>query len=82
MKIIDSKPELFEIALKLIYLNYLNVTKAVNINSLNKIHSMQENIVEVLSLNLEKAYLTIFTFIRKLCINLRATITDKVILFI
>ena len=76
--IITKNPALFEMALKLIYLNYLTVGKATNLYSISSIHEMQENIINILSIDLEKAYITIFSFIRKLCINLRATLTDKV----
>jgi hypothetical protein len=76
--IIERNPLLFEMGLKLIYLNYLTVGKATNIYSIVSIHEMQDNIIDILSINLEKAYITIFSFIRKMCINLRATLTDKV----
>jgi nucleolar complex protein 2 len=75
--ILDRKPELFETALKLFYVNYLEIAKAMNWKSIKKIKNMQNEIIEILALDLDKAYLTIFTFIRKLCLQLRATITDK-----
>jgi len=75
--IIEKTPSLFEMGLKLVYLNYLNAAKATNIYSIVSIHEMQNNIINLLSIDLEKAYITIFSFIRKMCINLRATLTDK-----
>jgi len=75
--ILDRKPDLFETALKLFYVNYLEIAKAMNWKSIEKIKNMQNEIIEILSLDLDKGYLTIFTFIRKLCLQLRATITDK-----
>jgi hypothetical protein len=75
--LLNSRPEYFEISLKLFYMNYLEVAKAQNWHTFNKIKSMQEEIISLLSLDLDKAYLTIFTFVRKLCLQLRATINDK-----
>ena len=49
----------------------------MNLNSFNHIKSLQDDIINILNYDLEKAYTTIFTFIRKLCIQLRATIVDK-----
>lgn len=81
MKLIKSlltiKPEYFEICLKFFYINYLDHAKAMNWGSLTKINLMQNDIIDILSLDLQKAYLTIFSFIRKLCLQLRATINDK-----
>ena len=75
--ILQKRPDLFETALKLFYVNYLESAKAMNWKSIGKIRTMQDQIIDILSLDLDKAYLTIFTFIRKLCLQLRATITDK-----
>jgi len=75
--ILEKKPDNFENCLKLFYINYLEIAKATNWNSLTKIQSMQEDIVNLLSTDLDKAYLTIFSFIRKLCLQLRGTINDK-----
>ena len=49
----------------------------MNLNSFNHIKSLQDDIINILNYDLDKAYTTIFTFIRKLCIQLRATIVDK-----
>lgn len=77
--LIKNKPDIFELALKLFYLNYLEVAKATNIKSIKRIQNLQDHIISILSIDYDKAYLTIFTFIRKLCLQLRATISDKVI---
>lgn len=74
---LQKKPELFETAIKLFYVNYLEVAKAMNWKTIARIKNMQNQIIEILAMDLDKAYLTIFTFIRKLCLQLRATITDK-----
>jgi nucleolar complex protein 2 len=76
-KLIDKRPEYFETALKLFYVNYLDVAKAMNYKSITKISEMQKEIIRILSVDLDKTYITIFTFIRKLCLQLRATINDK-----
>ena len=55
----------------------LNIAKEMNLNTFNHIKSLQDDIINILNYDLEKAYTTIFTFIRKLCIQLRATIVDK-----
>lgn len=75
--LVIKKPKFFEYALKVLYINYLDVAKAMNINSYEHIKKLQDDIIELLQIDLEKAYITIFTFIRKLCIQLRATIVDK-----
>jgi len=68
---------MFEIVLKLMYINYLEFAKANSWKTLKRIKHMQEDILSILSYDLQKAYMTIFTFIRKLCIQLRITITEK-----
>ena len=75
--LITKKPKFFEYSLKIFYINYLNIAKEMNLNSFNHIKSLQDDIINILNYDLEKAYTTIFTFIRKLCIQLRATIVDK-----
>ena len=75
--LITKKPKFFEYSIKIFYINYLNVAKEMNLNTFNHIKSLQDDIINILNYDLEKAYTTIFTFIRKLCIQLRATIVDK-----
>lgn len=75
--ILSKKPQMFEFILKLMYINYLEVAKANSWQSLKKIKDLQEDIINILSFNLQKAYMTIFLFIRKLCIQLRITINEK-----
>lgn len=76
-ELINSKPTYFEFCIKLFYINYLDVAKAMNLNSIGKIKKLQDDIIRILSFDYQKAYLTIFTFVRKLCLQLRATIMDK-----
>lgn len=78
--LLAKRPEHFELALKLFYINYLEVAKAVNWRSIERIKNLQDQIVQILSYDLDKAYLVIFTFVRKSCLQLRATVVDKVIL--
>ena len=75
--LITKKPKFFEYAIKIFYINYLNVAKEMNLNTFNHIKSLQDDIINILNYDLDKAYTTIFTFIRKLCIQLRATIVEK-----
>ena len=75
--LITKKPKFFEYSITIFYINYLNVAKEMNLNTFNHIKSLQDDIINILNYDLEKAYTTIFTFIRKLCIQLRATIVDK-----
>ena len=75
--LITKKPKFFEYSIKIFYINYLNIAKEMNLNTFNHIKSLQDDIINILNYDLEKAYTTIFTFIRKLCIQLRATIVDK-----
>ena len=75
--LITTKPNFFEHALKLFYINYLDIAKATNLQSYETILKLQRDIAQILNIDLQKAYLTIFTFIRKLCIQLRLTIIDK-----
>ena len=75
--LITTKPNFFEHALKLFYINYLDIAKATNLTSYETILKLQRDIAQILHIDLQKAYLTIFTFIRKLCIQLRLTIIDK-----
>ena len=75
--LITKKPKFFEYSIKIFYINYLNIAKEMNLNSFNHIKLLQDDIINILNYDLEKAYTTIFTFIRKLCIQLRATIVDK-----
>jgi nucleolar complex protein 2 len=49
----------------------------MNFNTFNHIKQLQDDIINILIYDLQKAYTTIFTFIRKLCIQLRGTIVDK-----
>ena len=49
----------------------------MNLNTFNHIKQLQDDIISILNYDLQKAYTTIFTFIRKLCIQLRGTIVDK-----
>jgi len=49
----------------------------MNLISYRHIGEMQDKIVGLLSSNYEQAYLIIFKFIRKMCLQLRATINDK-----
>ena len=77
--LITKKPKFFEYSIKIFYINYLNIAKEMNLNTFNHIKSLQDDIINILNYDLEKAYTTIFTFIRKLCIQLRATIVDKTI---
>jgi len=76
-RILSKKPQMFEIILKLMYINYLEFAKANSWKTLKRIKEMQEDILSILSYDLQKAYMTIFTFIRKLCIQLRLTINEK-----
>lgn len=75
--VLQKKPEYFENTLKLFYVSYLDIAKAMNWHSIAKINQMQNEIIGILSLDLQKAYITIFTFVRKLSLQLRLTITDK-----
>lgn len=77
VSILEKKPENFENILKLAYVNYLNVAKAMNWNTFERIYNLQMDIVSLLSIDLDMAYKTIFAFIRKLAIQLRLTINDK-----
>lgn len=76
-RVLSKKPLMFEIILKLMYVNYLEYAKANSWQTLKKIKDLQEDIIGILSYDLQKAYMTIFTFIRKLCIQLRITINEK-----
>lgn len=76
-RILSKKPKMFEIILKLMYINYLEFAKANSWQTLKRIKDMQEDILSILSYDLQRAYMTIFTFIRKLCIQLRITINEK-----
>ena len=75
--LIIKKPKFFEYSIKIFYINYLNIAKEMNLNTFNHIKQLQDDIISILNYDLQKAYTTIFTFIRKLCIQLRATIVDK-----
>jgi nucleolar complex protein 2 len=75
--ILFRKPEYFDMALKLFYINYLEVAKAMNWNSVAKIEQLQNDIIDILQLDYQRAYTVIFAFIRKLCLQLRTTINDK-----
>ena len=75
--LITKKPKFFEYSIKIFYINYLNVAKEMNFNTFNHIKKLQDDIINILSYDLQKAYTTIFTFIRKLCIQLRGTIVEK-----
>ena len=75
--LVTKKPKFFEYSIKIFYINYLNIAKEMNLNTFNHIKSLQDDIISILNYDLEKAYTTIFTFIRKLCIQLRATIVYK-----
>ena len=75
--LVTQKPNFYEYAIKIFYINYLEVAKAMNMNSYHQIDKLQTDIISILKIDFEKAYLTIFTFIRKLCIQLRMTIVDK-----
>ena len=75
--LITKKPKFFEYSIKIFYINYLNIAKEMNLNTFNHIKQLQDDIISILNYDLQKAYTTIFTFIRKLCIQLRGTIVDK-----
>ena len=75
--LITKKPKFFEYSIKIFYINYLNIAKEMNLNTFNHIKQLQDDIINILNYDLQKAYTTIFTFIRKLCIQLRGTIVDK-----
>ena len=75
--LITKKPKFFEYSIKIFYINYLNIAKEMNFNSFNHIKQLQDDIINILNYDLQKAYTTIFTFIRKLCIQLRGTIVEK-----
>ena len=75
--LITKKSKFFEYSIKIFYINYLNIAKEMNLNTFIHIKQLQDDIINILSYDLQKAYTTIFTFIRKLCIQLRATIVDK-----
>ena len=75
--LITKKPKFFEYSIKIFYINYLNIAKEMNLNTFNHIKLLQDDIINIINYDLQKAYTTIFTFIRKLCIQLRATIVDK-----
>ena len=76
-KLVIQNPKFYEYAIKIFYINYLDIAKAMNFISYSQIEQLQEDIISILKIDLQKAYLTIFTFIRKLCIQLRLTIIDK-----
>ena len=75
--LIIKKPKFFEYSIKIFYINYLNIAKEMNLNTFGHIKQLQDDIINILNYDLQKAYTTIFTFIRKLCIQLRRTIIDK-----
>ncbi len=75
--LIIKKNPFFELSIKLFYINYLDIAKSMNIQSYNHIKTLQNDIIDILQYDLQKSYITIFTFIRKLCIQLRLTIIDK-----
>ena len=75
--LIIKKNQFFELSIKLFYINYLDIAKSMNIQSYNHIKTLQNDIINILQYDLQKSYITIFTFIRKLCIQLRLTIIDK-----
>jgi hypothetical protein len=75
--ILFRKPEHFDLTLKLFYINYLEVAKAMNWGSIKKIEQLQNDIIEILKLDYQRAYIVIFSFIRKLCLQLRTTVNDK-----
>ena len=75
--LITKKPKFFEYSIKIFYINYLSIAKEMNLNTFNHIKLLQDDIINIINYDLQKAYTTIFTFIRKLCIQLRATIVDK-----
>jgi nucleolar complex protein 2 len=75
--ILYKKPEYFDLTLKLFYINYLEIAKATNWSSVGKIKDLQSDIISILSLDYQRAYITIFSFIRKLCLQLRMTVNDK-----
>ena len=75
--LISSKPNFFELIIKIFYINYLQIAKSMNINSFQHIKQLQNDFINILNFDLQKSYITIFTFIRKLCIQLRNTIIDK-----
>jgi len=50
----------------------------MNVSTYSQIQELQKSIIGLLSINYEKAYIVIFKFIRRLCVQLRATINDKV----
>ena len=75
--LISSKPNFFELTIKIFYINYLQIAKSMNINSFQHIKQLQNDFINILNFDLQKSYITIFTFIRKLCIQLRNTIIDK-----
>ena len=75
--LIIKKNQFFELSIKLFYINYLDIAKSMNIQSYNLIKTLQNDIIDILQYDLQKSYITIFTFIRKLCIQLRLTIIDK-----
>ena len=68
---------MFEITLKLMYINFLEMAKENSWKTLLRIQKLQEDIINILSIDLQKAYIVIFMFIRKLCIQLRLTINEK-----
>ena len=75
--ILSKNPNMFETALKLMYINYLEVAKENSWKTLIMIKKLQEDIINILSIDLQRAYMVIFMFIRKLCIQLRITINEK-----
>jgi hypothetical protein len=75
--ILSKNPNMFETALKLMYINYLEVAKENSWKTLILIKKLQEDIINILSIDLQRAYMVIFMFIRKLCIQLRVTINEK-----
>ncbi len=78
VSLVEKNPASLDEALKYCYLNYLNIAKSMNLSTYSQIHDLQKNIIGLISTNYEKAYIVIFKFIRRLCIQLRATINDKV----
>ena len=76
--IVEKNKLTFSDSLKYCYLNYLNYAKAMNLTSFPKIDELQDKIVSLLSTHYEQSYIIIFKFIRRLCLQLRSTINDKV----
>lgn len=65
-------------ALKSCYLAYLNISKGMNKGNYKRISRLRGNLIDmILSIEEEVAYKNVFLFLRKICLELNKTISDK-----